>query len=339
VLAGHLNRSVKSARVLFELGVEKGMPAADALHGTGLVAEQLFDPTGEIATRQEQRLIENLVAAFPDDPDIGLEAGSRYTVSSFGMLGFATLTSPSLRDSLQIALRYQDLGFTLAQARLVREHHATAVELDVSQLPVAIRRFVVDHQLATFWASFPSIAGPPPTPRIDVTSPRPVDTGRYRSTFGTEPHFLQAHNRISVPDHYLDGPLPQADPDALALCERQCLDLLARRKAQVGVTGVVRDRLTRASHGIPTMHTVARDLHTTTRSLRRELRRAGTTFRDLDEAVRRQRAHELLTGSDLTVEAIAAHIGYATTSAFSHAFKRWHGTSPGAFRRHARERS
>lgn len=333
MLAAHLTRSAKSARLLLEVAVEKGMTSAAVLRGTRLTMQLLDDPSAEIATGQEERLIGNLVAAFPDEPGIGLDAGARYTVASFGMLGFATLTSPTLRDSLGIALRYQDLGFTLARARLVEERDFSFVELDASHLAPEIQRFVVDHQIATFWAAFPTIAGTPPVPQLDFVFPPPADADRYTTLFGIRPRHGRPQNRLGLPNSYLDRPLPQADPAALALCERQCVEVLTRRKAHVGVTGLVRDRLSRVSHGTPTMELIARDLHTTTRTLHRNLRREGTTFRSLDVGVRAQRAHDLLVETDLSIETIADRLGYATTSAFSNAFTRWRGVSPARFRR------
>ena len=38
----------------------------------------------------------------------------------------------------------------------------------------------------------------------------------------------------------------------------------------------------------------------------------------------------------MTVDEVAERLGYAETSSFAHAFKRWKGISPGAYRRHPR---
>ena len=47
-------------------------------------------------------------------------------------------------------------------------------------------------------------------------------------------------------------------------------------------------------------------------------------------------AADLLVGTDLTLSAIAARVGYANPFALSAAFKRHHGTSPTSYRnRHA----
>nr|WP_328809445.1 helix-turn-helix domain-containing protein [Saccharothrix sp. 6-C] len=64
---------------------------------------------------------------------------------------------------------------------------------------------------------------------------------------------------------------------------------------------------------------------------RREPRQAS--YQELlDEA----RAEELLTTNDLPVERIAARLGYGETAAFIHAFRRWHGTTPGDYGRRRR---
>jgi AraC-like DNA-binding protein len=41
----------------------------------------------------------------------------------------------------------------------------------------------------------------------------------------------------------------------------------------------------------------------------------------------------MLMDATLSLEAIASLLGYSDLSNFSHAFKRWTGHSPGAFRR------
>jgi AraC-like DNA-binding protein len=43
-------------------------------------------------------------------------------------------------------------------------------------------------------------------------------------------------------------------------------------------------------------------------------------------------ANELLTSAGLTVEQTARQLGYADTSSFVHAYRRWTGTTPGQLR-------
>jgi len=83
---------------------------------------------------------------------------------------------------------------------------------------------------------------------------------------------------------------------------------------------------------MPSMTMVASDLNMSVRTLRRSLEAEGTSFRAIDQAVRRQRAEELLAEDQLSLERIAEFLGYATSAAFVRAFKRWRGTTPGRWR-------
>lgn len=69
------------------------------------------------------------------------------------------------------------------------------------------------------------------------------------------------------------------------------------------------------------------------RTLQRKLREAGVSFSSLRDQVRSQLAPELIRRCDLTIDDVAARLGYAERSNFTHAFSRWTGMTPGAFRR------
>jgi AraC-like DNA-binding protein len=333
VLSAHLPRSAASARLLLEVAVERGMSPPLALRGVGRTAEELTDPHLEIQAWQEQRLIENIVRHFGDASDVALEAGTRYSLAVFGMLGFACLSSPTMRGTIETTLRYQDLLFTLARAEQVAARGMTRLRVDPSGLPSPLRRFVVDHAIATAWVALTDLNGGPLTgARIELSHQRPPYAERYQELLGIQPAFGRPDNFIALNDTLLDRPRRQADPVALALCERDCRALLARRRSEVGTRGLVQERLRRATGLMPTMTMVAADLNTSLRTLRRSLEAEGTSFRAIDEIVRRERAEELLANG-LGLEAIAGDLGYATSAAFVRAFRRWHGTTPGRWRR------
>jgi AraC-like DNA-binding protein len=179
----------------------------------------------------------------------------------------------------------------------------------------------MDHEIAVLWTVFATLAGHPPRV-LECGLGFPIDDLRpYAELLGTLDLVPSDQTWIRIVTSDMDRPLPQSDPDASE-----------RRRAVVGVSGLVFERLSRARGGPPPLATVARDLHTSARTLRRQLAIESTSFRGIREDVCRQRAEELLRGGTLTIEAIAIQIGYATASAFTHAFRRWFGVSPTAFR-------
>lgn len=335
MLNGHLPRSAGSARLLVQYGVESGISASACLKGTGLSEDDISDPSAEITTAQEHAIVHNLVREHGSESYLGLDIGSRYSVSLFGMLGFACMSAPTLRSTIEVSLRYQDLAFTLAQASLVTRHEQTFIVIDVSHLGPEIHRFVVEHCMATVWAAILEMDDQPPRPTLDLAYRRPANSARYRTFFGVEPNFGAPTHRLGFPNSDLDRPRPQVDLAALELCEQQCQALLRRRQDHVGTVGLVRDRLTRATGARPSVETIASDLHMSSRTLRRALAAENSSFRELNEQVRQQRAAELLD-EGLPIGEIATQVGYATSSGFVHAYQAWHGATPGAHRRKAR---
>jgi len=82
---------------------------------------------------------------------------------------------------------------------------------------------------------------------------------------------------------------------------------------------------------------VARRVATSRRQLQRVFAEiGGTTFREYLTRVRLERAADLLREDPRPVPQIARAVGFRSASAFSVAFGRHHGVSPGAIRGRAR---
>lgn len=96
-------------------------------------------------------------------------------------------------------------------------------------------------------------------------------------------------------------------------------------------------RLLPAGH--PTLKSVAGQLDISPRTLQRHLAKQGLTHSKLVYQVRMTRACQQLSQSDVQISEIATEVGFATPSAFSHAFQSWTGTSPRNFRKGTQELS
>ena len=109
---------------------------------------------------------------------------------------------------------------------------------------------------------------------------------------------------------------------------------LSQRMARLGTAGEVRQLLVKRSN-ITDQEDVARELSTSVRTLRRQLAEEGTSFRELSAEVSCLLAEELL-GAGMSVEDVAHRLGYASASSLTHAYRRWRGTTPGAYARASR---
>ena len=70
------------------------------------------------------------------------------------------------------------------------------------------------------------------------------------------------------------------------------------------------------------------------RTLRRKLEDEKTSFRVLLDELRMHVAIKYLRDTDLTIEAVAAALGFSDAANFRHAFRRWTKGSPQDFRAH-----
>jgi len=91
--------------------------------------------------------------------------------------------------------------------------------------------------------------------------------------------------------------------------------------------------LSRLDEGRPSVKQVALEIRVGPRTLQRKLRARGTSFRRLLAATYRMQAARELVNPSLTVAEVASRLGFSDPGNFSRAFRRWTGTSPGAFRR------
>jgi AraC-like DNA-binding protein len=68
------------------------------------------------------------------------------------------------------------------------------------------------------------------------------------------------------------------------------------------------------------------------RTFNRRLKDHGVTFADTLDVVRFEAAQQLLRDTDLAIGEIGTALGYAESSPFVRAFRRWSGDSPNAWR-------
>ncbi|GAB2883163.1 AraC family transcriptional regulator [Nocardioides pacificus] len=360
-------RSISGVALLVEYAAEHGLDAPGALAGTGLAPGDLAVADHEVTAGQELQVVRNLLAATGRtasgrtasgeagsgeaglaDSGLGVEVGSRYHVSTFGIFGFALLSSRTVLDAVNLALRFIDLSFTFGIPRAGIEGDLVRVVVDDHGLPGDVRRFLVERDLAAIHTVLGELVpGGVPLVEAELAFPAPSDASLadsgdlspYQQVLGVTPRFGAERTTFAFDAAHLARPLPQANPQTVALCEALCHDVVARRRVRSGVTQQVRVLLTQQVAFGGGMDQVAASLGISPRTLRRRLSEAGTSYQALLDEVRQSLAEELLgtrgRGSALTVEDVAQRLGYAEASSFIHAFKRWTGTTPAGFQRAA----
>lgn len=320
--------------VLHLLDVVRGMGGdTDRLKAeAGVQDADLADPDGLLRFDQLALMLLGARAQL-DEPRIGLILGSRLSVTAHGVLGFAAISSGSPREALDLIVRYihtrtpvSALEVLEGQDTVILRMHeqvplGAARELYLEVVAAAVvtsLRFLLSSQIDGFEIYFPY--------------ERPAHAAAYKEVFRNVVHFGSKRMEVWMPARFMDIRLPLADPVARDRAARQCEEELQRLEAQLELTDRIRQLLTPCRRQFPGQAEMARRLCLSERTLRRRLRQQGTSYRELLDQVREQLARQMLRDATLSVSHIAYDLGYDDPSNFGRAFRRWTGTSPGAFR-------
>lgn len=328
-------RNIASVALMVAFGRENGLTAAEVLAGCGLSEADLHEHDRMVTGRQELAVATNLVNRLGTPADLGVRVGRGYYVGSFGIFGFACLTSSTLGDAVRFAARYYELSYGFCLPTVTVAGPVVALRLDLPDLTGPVAEFLTRRDLAAIARVMGELLGSPiPFTSIDFAGPAPASgDAAARAAFGVTPGYEAPATVARWPVGLLDNRLPQASELSKAMCEQQCHQLLERRRQRTGVARQVRERLASIDGGPHTIAAVARQLAMSERTLRRRLAAENTTFRELVEEVHRVLAEELLATGALSVEDVALRLGYAEATSFIAAYKRWTGTTPARYQR------
>ncbi|MFN3339663.1 MAG: AraC family transcriptional regulator [Dietzia sp.] len=325
-------RSATGIGVLVEAGRGLGVEAGTILRGVGLNPADLSTPDLLVAPGQELVAIRNLRAAAGDRPALAAEVGAAYRLTTFGILGYALLSSPTLRDVIAMTLRFIDLSYIFSTIGVESTGDRIVVRLGGATLPEDLRGFLVDRDLFAIHSVLGDLV-PGGLPFTEVTFPggrSPAALSAYGERLGLTPSSSERGDGVTAvfDAAHLDRPLPQGSPAAVAVAETLCRDLAAARRTRGPVSSRVRVEIAgRLSQGAP-MTSVAAELGVSPRTLRRHLSDEGTSYQRLLDDVRVELAERMLATGLLSVEDVAIRLGYAEASSFIHAFRRLTGNTP-----------
>jgi AraC-like DNA-binding protein len=333
-----LSHPVHATRVLCQVANERGVRTNELLAGTAIDLDDLNNPDAMVSASDEIMVVRRLLVRLPGHSGIGVDVGSRSTLTHLGLFGFAVMSCGTLRELFSIAMRYFALTTMHIRLALFETAKDCVIELDAGHLPADVRGFFIERDIAGIIATTTAFALPVAEKYADeVTAELAVDEELLRPLLELVPvhdvRFGRAHNRLHFPRAMFDEPLPQADPHTLEMCMAQCDVLMQSSESRRGITALVRSKLFRDSGVFPTLPDVADELDIHPRTLRRRLAEEDTSFRALLNEARSTVAVDLLRNVGLTVEEVSTRLGYTEVSTFSHAFKRWYGLAPSAYSR------
>ncbi|NJR70714.1 MAG: AraC family transcriptional regulator [Synechococcales cyanobacterium CRU_2_2] len=345
----HYSVSAKLIQGILTAAGLLGLPSAELLDAIHVSPAFLDSPDQRVAL-DKLLLLWQAIARRTQDPGIGLRMAEVTQFETFNVTGYAMSHSPTLGKALDRLVRYSRLFYggiefqlssTDAEVSLI--YRPVSVDIELSPIGVSwtLANLVLwgNRSLGQPWTlTRVEFQYPPPG---DMTANRPramsddlaADLPIYERIFGKRPTFAVACNRLVFAADWLEAPLTQADAGLCDLLDRYAEKLLQ----QVPVSGSIVDQLrhlltTELRAREPKLEAIAHQLNYSPRTLQRKLQQEGTSFQQILDEIRRQLAVQYLQNPRLTSSEIAFLLGFSENTAFSRAFRRWEGMTPGEYR-------
>ena len=257
----------------------------------------------------------------------GLRSGS------LAFLCRSSMAQPTLGAALESALSFLSLMLEHLQPVLVRQQ--SLAEIVVGEPEDAPRRaftyftfWMIVHGVACWLAGrrIPILA-------IELRCTEPDFCDDYRVMFSENLQFGRPRTRMIFAAECLDLPVRRSVDELQRFLAEAPANILVKYRDPASLARRIRhDLRALPAAAWPETEALAHRLCISASTLRRRLADEGQTYQGLKDSVRRELAITWLAEADVSFADIAARLGFADTSSFYKAFRKWSGSNPGHYR-------
>ncbi|MFK8048911.1 MAG: AraC family transcriptional regulator ligand-binding domain-containing protein [Halioglobus sp.] len=179
-----------------------------------------------------------------------------------------------------------------------------------------------------------------PLREVWLRASAPVSSLNYEQLFNCPIVFDREQSGLVISTSLLEHPLAQNEETLEAYLRQTPYRLVkpGRPHGTKPLTRRVEQLLVNYSvQKTPSADFVAEKLNMSARTLHRKLTAEDTSFQILKDQYRKELAIHYIARPELTIDAIAALMGFQENSAFYRSFKKWTGMSPGSYRSQFRQ--
>jgi len=269
------------------------------------------------------------------NPCFGLKAADCWHPSDLHALGYAWLASKTLRTALGRLSRYARIVTDMDDFILHENEDILSVIIENRGLSPEIL-WAADITMAVLLSMCRFNYGDKLIPEsVQFIHPEPDCASEYYRFFRCPVRFNARENRINLFKEDADLPLAGANAKLAQVNDQIMIEYLAQLDRNDVVQQVKSAIIRQLPSGNVTDSTVASSLYRNERTLQRQLRKEGTTFKTLLNEIRGELADKYIRDSHLSLTEVSFLLGFSEMSSFSRAFRRWTGKSPSLYRQHS----
>lgn len=306
--------------------------AEQLLEGSSIALECLQKPFWYVDFLEFNRLLARAIH-LTGESGLGIHLGMQMTVTCLGVIGFSAMVAKNVREAIEVSGQFLQMRCPAIRMMLSVENGMACLNIEQSLPAYQLHEAGLACLLVGIGQMGHALTGQKITGIAEVSFSQPDYFDRLSHLLNSGICFDQPYNRIIFPASYLDKPLIMADPQAARLAREQC------KRALGAVAGdgprcsrLIRDLVFDEILGFSDMDEIAHKLNVSRRTLQRQLSEEGTSFSEIIENIRQEKAVQLLRQHKLSIAAIAEYLGYTDAANFNRAFKRWKGQSASQYR-------
>lgn len=290
---------------------------------------------------EETRDLLDHIASKVGHHGFGLEVGARIHPSDYGLMGYLLMNCRDLKEASQTAARYKNVMNEGLNAQFIKDSERVFYQIE-NRFQLDFLAPMIELDLASAMHFAKLLAGPHKQAEIRFEcvefQHQPLQRPEYYEQFFNCPvYFGRSRNCIETRHEVVKCPVYGANPQLFALFESKLCGLEGRTRNNRPLSRRVFDLLTEhIGQEFPDSLQVAERFHMSISAFKKHLQQEGTCFQQILDEVRRQEACRLILYSKTSQKEVAYRLGFASSSAFIRAFRRWLGMSPSEYRRAGR---
>ncbi|MEE4251892.1 MAG: AraC family transcriptional regulator ligand-binding domain-containing protein, partial [Alcanivoracaceae bacterium] len=278
--------SIEYAPLLIAMLERYGVSKEQLLAGAA-ESPDLRDPSARLPLQDFVDVVRRAIK-LSGAPWLGWEFGAALTLSSHGFLGYAAMSSETLRDAVELAVKFFRTRTTVVDLQLKVEGDTAILQLDELVALNDLQPFVVESLFSSFHFMGLKLLGEVPMDgELRFAFPEPDYYERMKPLIPVPVLFDCAYNQMRFPASRLDQKLRFADPRLAKMAEAQCEQEMANIKSPPKLLNQVRRIILAQSGRFPSVDEAASDLHMSSRTLKRKLQQLGTSYQKILDDLRK----------------------------------------------------
>ena len=263
-----------------------------------------------------------------------LESPGTVSISGYGLLGYAMMSSTTLEQAVQIAVKYHKMAGAMFELAFDVDGDEAVLRIEHLLPDGRVGQYTVEELFAGISRLIGLLLGRDHKPsRILLNYEAPEYAEKYLQCFRCPVIFDQPSCQYRFSRDELADALAETDANTARICEDSCRKLLNQMEIEDDIISRICHLLLSTPGEFPKLDAVANKLSLGARTLRRRLNDLGTSYQRILDDVRRELAIEYLRTTNLTVQEIAELLGYSEVTNFRRAFMRWVELSPYQYRK------